>query len=104
MSCFSSSSVEACWFICVALLFSNGYAAGYRQRSSRFRYRIALPSQAGSGSLVRGSALEESHLDTGELQHVVVVQPAGLLPDRRAVHEREIVFLAALDVHDVVAV
>src|SRR3984957_18694489 len=48
-------------------------------------------------------ALEEPHLDSGELHHVVVVQTTGLRSDGHAVDLRIIVFFAAVDVHDEVA-
>src|SRR5882762_1633892 len=53
---------------------------------------------AASGASVH----EETHLDAGELDHVVVAQAGRLGSDRRTVEQREVVDLAAVDVHDVV--
>src|SRR4051812_33300547 len=50
------------------------------------------------------SSLEEAHLDARELDHVVVDELAGLAADRSAVHEREILRLVRVDVHDEVTV
>jgi len=53
---------------------------------------------AASGASVH----EETHLDAGELDHVVVGEAGRLGSDRRTVEQREVVDLAAVDVHDVV--
>src|SRR5271163_4729508 len=51
----------------------------------------------------RRLAFEEPHFYAGQLHDIVVIQTPGLRPDRDAVDLRIIIFLAAIDVHDEVA-
>src|ERR1700722_4604395 len=46
------------------------------------------------------SALEEPHLDSGQLDDIVVVQPRGLRTNGRAIEQREVVGLLAVHVDD----
>ncbi len=66
------------------------------------RFENLVAEAYGEASL-SSLAQEEAHLHAGELNDVVVLQLARLSADRHAVHEREAFGLAALDVHDVVA-
>src|SRR5579859_3044235 len=81
------------------------------KRAQRLRRRVAAEAGPWIGSGWAGSprsrsgrlALEEPHLHAGELNDVVVVEPTRLRTDGDAIHLREVVVLAAVDVHDEVA-
>src|SRR5450432_382449 len=66
---------------------------------SRARYPTNCCAGSASASL---SVLEESHLDASELHDIVVVEPPCLRSDGNAVDQRIVVFLFAVDMHDVI--
>src|SRR5580704_4831316 len=91
-------------------------AACYGVRDCRWRRSPPTPApfpmkcSAACGNACRTrrseapSALEEPHLDPGQLDHIVVAEPGGLRTDRIAIEQREVVGLLAVHVDDEVAV
>src|SRR5580704_178 len=67
-----------------------------RQRATGRTTQSSAPTRIGSG-------YKETHLHARKLDHVVVIQTGRLRANGRAVDEREVIALAAVDVDDEIA-
>ena len=101
LGCFLSLAVAGLGFFWIAV---DQAKLAWHDKIAGAGFAVGTGRESGQTLAIDEAQLSKNPILTpGELHHVVVVEPAGLRTDGHAIDQRVIVFLAAVDVHDEIA-